>query len=563
MRLANPLLALTAALLTALPAHAAAPEDRTATLQTPKQTTASTLQVYSRETVVDVTVTDNKGQPVHGLTQADFSVKEDGKPQTIHSFKEAGSANRGAVRVLPKLPEGVYSNAEEAPPSGPVHIILLDLLNTPDPAQMVIVKRGVANHLKAMRPGTQVAVFELSSNKGLSLLQGFTSDGVLAAASAERLDVEWVRPPKELVQSAAMTFEAMQHLGAYVSGIKGRKDLLWFTAYMPILLTRDGGSTLRPEPPFPLSYKEVSELYEALAGEQVAVYPIDAGGLSSGIGTVPSGTGVGMGRDLATNRSMAAYQLGSGVREKEMLEVADQTGGLMLDNSSDFNSLLGRAIEHGSNYYTLSYVPPPFTNDTRYHTIDVKVDRPGLHLVYRKGYNAVDPSNPSPAPGPKLMQAAMGGGVPPATQLLFDVRVGHSTELAKPTDPPVMGALDPRLKKAVLSRYSFLYLLPMSQISFADGPDGTHSGSLEFDVAAYDADGKLATMISQTMKLPLTADEYQQFVKTPFQFLQQLDLPPGQMTLRIGILDGVSNKVGTLEIPLTVGKGPAVVEAGR
>jgi hypothetical protein len=37
------------------------------------QTSAPTIQVYARETVVDVTVTDAHGNPVHGLTQADFT----------------------------------------------------------------------------------------------------------------------------------------------------------------------------------------------------------------------------------------------------------------------------------------------------------------------------------------------------------------------------------------------------------------------------------------------------------------------------------------------------------
>ena len=154
------------------------------------------------------------------------------------------------------------------------------------------------------------------------------------------------------------------------------------------------------------------------------------------------------------------------------------------------------------------------------------------------------------------MQASMERGAPPSTQLLFDVRVQPSTEPKKPTDPPVMGSLDPKVKKVPLTRYSFLYLLPMSQIGFAEGAGGTHNGSLEFDVVAFDADGKQLTMLSQTMKLPLTADEYQQFIQAPFQFSQQLDLPPGQFSLRIGILDGTSNKVGTLEIPLTVPKTP-------
>ncbi len=61
-------------------------------------------------------------------------------------------------------------------------------------------------------------------------------------------------------------------------------------------------------------------------------------------------------------------------------------------------------------------------------------------------------------------------------------------------------------------------------------------------------------MRSQTMKLPLTAGEYKQFIATPFQFLQEIDLPPGLITLRAGVLDTVSQKLGTVDIPITVGR---------
>jgi hypothetical protein len=51
-------------------------------------------------------------------------------------------------------------------------------------------------------------------------------------------------------------------------------------------------------------------------------------------------------------------------------------------------------------------------------------------------------------------------------------------------------------------------------------------------------------------------------VEQPLQFAQQIDLPVGQMYVRVGVLDKVSNKVGTVEIPLSVAKGSGVV-AGR
>jgi hypothetical protein len=227
-----------------------------------------------------------------------------------------------------------------------------------------------------------------------------------------------------------------------------------------------------------------------------------------------------------------------------------------------------KASDIGSNYYTLSYAPPSVKYDGRYHAISIKVDRPGVHLVYRKGYNAEDPvqmahttASGHPLTTPEshadALAAALSPIAPPATQLQFDVRVEPSTEPENPFDPPVMGQLNPKLRSAPLTRYYLLFTLPQSQIAFADAGGGTYSAAVEFDVAAFDPDGKLVTILSQTQKLPLTNEEYGEFIATPFQFFQQIDLPRGQFTLRVGVFDGVSNKLGTLEIPLTVGKKPA------
>src|SRR5579859_5324648 len=64
------------------------PEAGFAQPQTAQRSTAPTLHVFSRETIVDVLVTDDKGQPVRGLTRSDFTVEEDSHPQPIRSFYE-------------------------------------------------------------------------------------------------------------------------------------------------------------------------------------------------------------------------------------------------------------------------------------------------------------------------------------------------------------------------------------------------------------------------------------------------------------------------------------------
>ena len=245
--------------------------------------------------------------------------------------------------------------------------------------------------------------------------------------------------------------------------------------------------------------------------------------------------------------------------------MAEATGGKAYYNSNDLAGLVSQAISKGSDYYAVSYVPPGTEFDGRHHTIKVEVDQPGLHLTYRDDYYAEDPTKLMPAPGltlisppptagPVDMSAAMGRSMPTSQQLLFDVQVEPSTEPAKPTDPAIFGMLDPKLKDKPLTRYGFQFAIPGRQITFTNGPNATRRATLEFDLAAYDADGNLINSLSQTINLPLTADQAAQLAHSPFHFFQQLDLPSGPLFLRVGILDPASNKIGTLEIPLTIPK---------
>ena len=80
------------------------------------------------------------------------------------------------------------------------------------------------------------------------------------------------------------------------------------------------------------------------------------------------------------------------------------TGAAAYYNSNDLASLIGKAIDKGSNYYNLTYVPPGQKYDYSHHTISLKVDQHtlALHLVYRNTYDAVDPATIKPPPGISL-----------------------------------------------------------------------------------------------------------------------------------------------------------------
>jgi VWFA-related protein len=507
----------------------------------------TTLQVYSRLTVVDTTVTDSAGRPVQGLKQSDFTLFEDGKPQPIHNFEEVIEVG---VPPLPPLPPNVYTNLQPEPASAAVNILLLDFANEA-PVDSTnagevhaslrtqhYVKDAAEHALDQMPAGTRVMVLSMTNH--LRILQSFTSDKEMlqAAIDAAPYDLDG-NGDRQCVQSDErnrMVLESFDQIAADVFPIKGRKNLLWFTMGIPQITDPN-----ERRPCLPDYTASLTNAYGLLNASQVSVYPIDARGLRT-----------------FTRQSGALLSMDA---------VAEATGGLAYYNSNNITEAVLKALDNGANYYSMAYIPPNSVYDGKYHKIEVKVDRPGVNLVYRKGYYADDLSKvtaktdltmaitPPPAYAGN-MKVPMSRGFPTSQEVLFDVEVEPSTLAPKPGEPPILGTLDPKLQGKHLTRYAFSYVVPVQQIAFTGGPNQPHKAALDFDLAVYDTNDKRLTGLSQIVKTTLTDATYQQQMsaKEPIRFLQQIDLPQGELFVRVGVLDHINNKVGTLELPLKVGR---------
>ncbi|MDP9039763.1 MAG: VWA domain-containing protein [Acidobacteriota bacterium] len=508
----------------------------------------ATLQVYSRLTVVDVTATDASGAPVHNLQQSDFTILEDGKPQPIRNFSEVRSEWQEPRR---QLPPNVYTNLQPPPPSRAVNILLLDFANeapedSTDAEQLSIstrrqslVKRGAMEAVDAMPPGTRIAVVLMTNS--LRILQSFTSDQAILKAAINAapydLDGNGGRQGVQRDGRNRMLLEAFEQIAADTAAMKVRKNLIWFAMGNPDLTDPNH------DPTIPNYTTALFRTYAELMAAQVSIYPIDVQGVQ-----------------------VDALGLESSAQLSEDA-IAEATGGLAFYNRNNLAQGVLKAVENGSNYYTIAYIPPNPKFDGARHAIDVRVDRPGIHLVFRKGYYADDTTKFAVKPGLTLtlsapaaakgdMKAPMSRGLPLASDLLFEVGVEPSAAARKPGDPPLLGTLDPKLKGKRLLRYAFRYVVPSEQIRFDEGPGAVHRGSIEFDIAVYNADDRLLTGLSQTLTLPMSAATYGQMVAnhSPVHFVQQIDVPEGQLFVRVGVLDPGTDKYGTLELPLRVGR---------
>jgi VWFA-related protein len=500
-------------------------EDRAAFQPAQQQPSAApTLKVYSRETILDVLVTDDKGQPVRGLTRSDFTVEEDGHPQPISGFYEYDKTSPPAPARA--LPPNTYTNDNALPANGPVQIFLFDRLATP-PAVMQRAKQYIAVYFRTMPAGTQVALFEFSPTKHLALLQGFTSDGRLAAAAVDKLDVEW-DPSVGIVVGAPNFVAGLHQIAAYVAGIHGRKNLIWIRPGSPVPILHDGGLSWGIRN---MTYVHaLMDLYDIFTREQIAIYPLDPRGVHD----------FGRGSNEQLNALMKQ-------------NVADETGGAT-SNSNDYQGTIANLVDDTLHGYTLSFIPPRAVEDGRYHPVTIKLDRPGFHLNYRPGYNDEQPNPPDQALIHDMIQGPMRLGAIPATQILFDLHVESASSATPLAKTAASSPAPPRTKAAP---YNALFTFDPTQIALTETPDGIRTANIELDLGAFDFYGTLVAARSQTFKISVTPAQYAGFYRKPLNLSLAIDLPHGQLTLRAGVFDTAANKAGTLEIPVTVAKTPA------
>jgi VWFA-related protein len=236
------------------------------------------LKSESPLVVLDVVVTDKKGQPAYGLKRSDFTVFERDEKMTLQSFEEHRADQALPPASLPAkqvLAPNVFSNVSDSPDNGPLNVLLMDALNTPMADQMY-VREQMLEYVKKAPEGTRIAIFGLSNR--LYLLQGVTTDPAVVKAAAQMFMAAKVPIPPQL--RGWYTLAAMDELARYLSGVPGRKNLIWFAGSFNLGIVPDGDRANRfgSLANFADDTKQTANL---LTRSRVAVYPIDARGLFS------------------------------------------------------------------------------------------------------------------------------------------------------------------------------------------------------------------------------------------------------------------------------------------
>jgi VWFA-related protein len=493
------------------PAQAAQEPDATAAPQngeTPGLTVASdneeptaVIHATTRRVVVDMVVTGPDGKPVPSLTEQDFRVFENGKPQSVRAFEvHSPELDRSPLPPAPsELPSDTFVNLEQTPASGPPVVLLLDYLNTPVTDQ-AYAHEQIVRFLEKKPPSTEVAIFVLTDN--LSLLQGYTTDtGKLLAAMRSKAAGLQMPANSERVQKAQITLDAFFDIGKFLAAVDGRKELLWFSESFDMMVLpneRDveqgtlviddaqgspnsgpvatvTASNMMPSSPaagvtagsasgFSNQMGDLRSLQEemrkvaiALAVTQTAVYPIDVRGLAtdpgesaaapgaSALTANPQGRSGTPGMPTAPGSAPAAAQQHTSflqsmnAAQATMAQIADATGGHAFVNTNGLATAAEQAVSDGTTYYTLVYAPSNLNFDGGLRAIHVALDKPGCKLSYRSAYYAVDSGAVTPdAIQNDSLAAALVHGAPQAQGLIFKAQIDRDGAPAMaPPDSPL------------------------------------------------------------------------------------------------------------------------------
>jgi VWFA-related protein len=591
---------------------------------------APSLRTSSNLVLVDVVVTDHD-KPVHGLDRSRFHILEDGNEQTISSFDEHQPASAPPAFLAPAaLPPNTYTNLPAYPDSSAVNVLLLDALNTPTGDQMR-VRSKMIDYLATVKPGTELAIFTLGTQ--LRIVTQFTSDpaalvsllkksktnpqqsAVLDTPTSTALDnnqataLANAQPPTPPSVSTStsqigpmsavtalqqfqadqiagqinarmhITLDAMKQLASYLGGIAGRKNVIWFSGSFPLTLLPEAGqfdAFANVE-----SFRDqVQKAADMLAAARVAIYPVDASGLWA-----PAEFSAANNPTLSNDPRLAGEaQSAQWSQEREqhygnqgtMQQLADETGGEPFFETNDFGKAVAGAIENGSSYYTLAYVPKNAAPEGQhgniagqYRKIEVRLDdgpdlKHDLKLAYRRGYYADAPGKFS-APGSgssgnnqsSTFAAALAPNAPAATAILLRARVLPASDptfqgVTLPTEPTQpAGDKSPSLNRPT-RRYIVDLTIDAHSLALENLPDGTRKAAIELAMIAYDGLGHPLNNYTHAYQVGLSAAQFERIMSSGISVRLPFDMPAGDIDLRIGVHDLNADRAGSLDIPLSV-----------
>jgi VWFA-related protein len=527
-----------------------------------------TLKVTSNEVLVDVRVTDRKGEPVTDLKQSDFKVYEDGVLQKINSFEleniqklaqETGENGKPAeinLGALPKTtPQDTYKRLVQ---NHRLIVLFFDLTSMQIP-DLFRALEAAQNFLRSeMTPADLVAVVTYSSE--LRVVQDFTNDRDVLSKAIKSIQIgqsstlasngtvgeaggtdafgnEIVTQdtgdaftPDETEFNIFNTDEklsALQSLANLLQAVPGRKSVIHFSSG----IEQTGVD----------NEAQLQATIDAANRADVSFYTLDARGLMA----MPPGGGASSASPSGTaiyTASAVSSQMSSLHNSRETLStLATDTGGRMFTDLNNFAPVFKYVQKENSSYYLIGYSPSNTKADGKFRHIRVEVvDGHGLKVEARPGYYA-----------PVSFRQSSGQQK--------EVQLEEALDSESPfLDLPLAVETDYFLQPDGHYYVVLAAKIPGSAVPFHQHST-VHQTQFDFAWRATDANGRVAGGLRDTLPVKLNAATYRSVLKGNILYEGGLVLPPGTYKLKVVAREDETGKMGTFEKKLVL---PAVSKAG-
>lgn len=541
--------------------------------------------VFNRDVemvTVDVVVTDKAGKPVTGLAREDFTVLDEGAPQTLVNFdvisaKEAPAA--GVSRPLPTAPPRIATNTAPRLP-GRTFVVLFDNINM-SPLNTQRAKAAVVAFLdKGLRDGDRVMIAATAGGTWwtttmpegredvVAILKGLEGRRMITSAFDRMADFEAMRVYQ--YSDPAMARRVQERFERF--GIKprfqdqnqregddiakrGQIDLLVDSkaaetylaartrnrstfdaierAILPLAATRDRKAVLLVSEGFVYDPTENGHrrVVEAARRANAALYFIDTRGLAD----LPGYYGAQFG-DRIEEKDMLSALTDMSQESEGAASLAHDTGGFTVAKTNDLVTGIVRIGEESSSYYLLGYAPPTAPRDGRFRKIEVKVRRPNVVVRARRGYFA--PVDETPAAAAKNPSR-------------YDPQIQRGLDAPTPLDELPLRMTSYVLEDATLGRAHVLVAadVDISKVEFTE-KEGRRLGVL--DTLAVAARRDTAEFFRADQKVDIERKPGTLPSPSWYTIVREFELPPGRYQTKLLVRDPTSRRLGTVTFEFDV-----------
>ncbi len=523
---------------------------------------------------VPVQVIGKDGEPVRGLTAADFEVSEGRRKLPITGFE-----------VLDLEVE--QRSADEMPTAARRHFLMLFDLSFSEPKSIIKAREAAADVVDALHATDLVAVATYSQTNGPQLVLGFTPDRRQAKLALDTLGLpklmDRAPDPLRLVMSQEIRqMEAKATMPDEGSGKRTSMDEMILEQLETIERASDRANQevmKNKVKALTRSFSDLARLMNGVQGRKYVVYLSEGYDSSIIAGTASDEAQAQMsesamagdiwdvnsedrfgdtsaGNDVermleAFRRSDCSIQAvdigglrgpderGVNPRGKDaLIQMARGTGGEIYENFNDLSVAMDKMLTRTSVTYVLAVQPESVKKDGTYHKLKVELKKgKNGRVVHRPGYYAPQASTAQQNPMERLFSTA--------SQVM-------GSEDSGPIGASVMLA-------PFRSSSDFAYVPVVIEV---DGPAllaGKQGPTLPAEIFVYamDESGNVQDYLTQTMGLDLTKVQ-RTLQQSGLKFLGHLDLPPGKYSVRVLVRNGVTGAHGLRVVPLEV---PAFAQA--